>query len=77
MVVMALDLLHCNWMARRDARREMVDWASAIIIIYTYFTFLLQLAEPVEKLLLSNQCTSEEPLWAKDLILNLDHMIFM
>ena len=26
MVVMALDLLHCNWMARRDARLEMVDW---------------------------------------------------
>ena len=29
MVVMALDLLHCNWMARWDASREMVDWASA------------------------------------------------
>ena len=26
MVVMALDLLHCNWMAGRDARLEMVDW---------------------------------------------------
>ena len=50
MLVMALDLLHCNWMARRQ---EMVDWASAIIIIILYFTFLLQLAAPVEKLLLS------------------------
>ena len=29
MVVMAFDLLHCNWMARRDASQEMVDWASA------------------------------------------------
>eukprot|EP00731_Ephydatia_muelleri_P019588 Em0012g413a len=29
MVVMAFDLLHCNWMARRDARQEMVNWASA------------------------------------------------
>ena len=33
MVVMALDLLHCNWMARWDASQEMVDWAIIIIII--------------------------------------------
>ena len=27
-VTLGLDLLHCNWMARLDARREIVDWVS-------------------------------------------------